>query len=322
MKIIHTSIFENAENYERARIPGIVRAENGELIAYCELRRAPGDWAVIDIGMKKSSDGAKSWGERRILVSSEGVNTVNNPVMIADGNCIHFLYCLNYRRVFYMKSEDAGESWSQSRELTDSIKAQTGDYFWSCIATGPTHGIKTLSGRLIVPLWLAYNKEDEKSHHPSVIAVLYSDDNGDSWHIGKAFGGLSDPSEFAVAQLSSGKLVVNIRHENPERCRAVGELNEDMEICDVTFADFLPDPVCCAGMCSSGDSIFFSNCADATARKMLTLRKLSRELSLTESFLISEEAGYSDIACSDGDKTVYVLYESGKELFCAAVSVN
>lgn len=320
MKIIETSVFETAEEYERARIPGVVCTDSGTVIAYCELRRSDSDWAVIDIGMRKSTDNGKTWSQRKILVSGDNKNTVNNPVMIADGDVLHFICCLNYKKVLYMKSTDEGESWTNVKELTESIKLQTGDFFWSCIATGPTHGIKLSSGRLLVPVWLAFNKEDEKSHHPSVITTLYSDDKGESWKVGKIFDGLTDPSEFCVAEVN-GHIIANIRHENREKCRAVGEISPDTEIFGVKFSENLPDPVCCAGMCALGDELLFSNCANSAHRKNLTLRKLSDDMRIKESLMISESAGYSDVYSSPDQKTACVIYEKEKCLFCAVVSI-
>ncbi len=320
MKVLHTSVFEAAEGYERARIPGIVCTGKGNLVAYCELRRSDSDWAVIDIGMKKSSDGGKSWSDRKILVSGENENTVNNPVMIADGDTLHFLYCVNYKRVFYMKSTDEGESWTEKTELTDSVRQQAGDFFFSCIATGPTHGIMLSSGRLLVPIWMAYNKEDDKSHHPSVISVIYSDDKGKSWKLGEIFNSLSDPSEFSVAEVN-GEVIASIRHENPERLRAVGKISADGEIYDVHLREHLPDPVCCGGLFSYENELLFSNCASKTDREKLILRRLAADISETDSILISEEAGYSDVCAYSPEKTAFILFEKHKQLFITAVSL-
>lgn len=316
--MIEKVVFGKATGYYRARIPGIICTEKGALLAYCELRNSDSDWAVIDIGVRKSTDMGESWSELKIPVSGNKKDTVNNPLMIADGNVIHFLYCLNYKRVFYMKSTDEGESWTMPRELTDSIREQTGDFFWSCIATGPTHGIKTADGALFVPIWLAYNKEDEKSHHPSVISVLYSYDGGESWKIGEIFDGLQDASEFCIAETKAG-VVANIRNENTEGCRAVGEITSAGRIHNVKFVPQLIDPVCCAGMCSAGDRLLFTNCADEERRINLTLKVLDESFNIQNSILLSEVAGYSD-ACTSYDKsTVFVLYEKEREIFFVKV---
>lgn len=320
MDILNTSVFEDAQGYERARIPGLICTASGCLIAYCELRRSDSDWAIIDIGMKKSKDCGKSWSERRIIVSGGKENTINNPVMTADGRRIHFLYCVNYRKVFYMRSEDEGESWSQPAEITDDIRKSVGDFFFSCVATGPTHGIKLSCGTLAVPLWLAYNKEDSKSHHPSVIGLLYSENDGKSWRVGKLSDHLTDASEFCIAEGCDGKIIANIRHENDERCRAQGCINEESEITDIHFNKSLPDPVCCGGMCAYKNDIFFSNCANEKTRTDLTLRKMDSDGNIKESLYLVRDAGYSDVAVSPSGEQIYVLYESGRKI--SLITVN
>lgn len=319
MNIAYTSVFENADGYETARIPGIICTSRDTLIAYCELRRSDSDWAVIDIGMRKSTDGGKSWSERKILVSGGMDNTVNNPVMIADNGCIHFLYCINYKKVYYCRSTDEGISWTEPEEITSQVKKDPEELYVSCIATGPCHGISLPSGRLMVPVWTASNKSDEKSHHPSVIYVIYSDDKGLTWHTGEIFDGLTDASEFAIAFTDSGKIIANIRHENKERFRAVGEVTSDNRLENVSFCRELPDPICCAGMCGDGDGIIFSNCAHKRERKNLTLRRITEDGRIIDSLLIDKNAGYSDVTVSNDKNSMFILYESEKILKCCRV---
>lgn len=321
MKTIKSTTVFSPENYERARIPGIVTLPSGTIVACCELRQSSDDWAVIDIGMRKSRDGGECFSDVKILVSGKGTDTVNNPVMVADGSTLHFLYCVNYRRVFYMKSTDEGESWTSPRELTDIIKEQMKGFFFSCIATGPCHGICLRDGTLLVPVWLAYNREDEKSHHPSVITLLYSRDKGESWCAGEISSELSDPSEFSVAQLPDGRIFANIRHEGEEKCRATAEINGDFLINNIRFCENLPDPVCCAGFVSFKDGFLFSNCNSQSERKLLTLKRLSCDFSTVEELLLCESGGYSDISVSPDGKTAYVLFEKGRELCFFAVEL-
>ncbi|MBQ6897582.1 MAG: exo-alpha-sialidase [Clostridia bacterium] len=314
MRIISNKTVFAEKDYERARIPGIVTLSSGTIITYCELRQASDDWAVTDIGMKKSRDGGKSFSGLKILVSGNGRDTVNNPLMIADGNTLHFLYCINYRRVFYMKSTDEGESWTSPGEFTDCIKELTAPFFWSCIATGPCHGISLSDGTLLVPVWLAYNMDDEKSHHPSVIALLYSRDKGKSWKMGEIDHELSDPSEFSVSQLPDGRISANIRHEGKEHFRAAAEITEDFSINNIRLCRCLPDPVCCAGFIANGDGFLFTNCNSVCKRENLTLKMLTSDFSVAGELLLSIDGGYSDIAVSPDGKAAYVLFEKEKNL--------
>ncbi len=321
MEIKKKNVLENAEGYERARIPGLCLCGN-TIISYCELRRSDSDWAVIDIGMRKSTDGGVTWEERKIVVSGGKEDTVNNPVMAYDGEVLHFLYCRNYSRVFYRKSTDSGESFSEEREITLEIKEKLGNFFFNCIALGPCHITVLSSGRIIVPVWLSYNREDLKSHHPSVIAVLYSDDKGESWNAGKINSQLNDPSEFSVAEDLMGRVTANIRHENPERCRAVADITSEGEIKNIRFIRELPDPICCAGFCSEKEGFLFSNCADEKRRINLTLRRLSENFTVNESLFIDICGGYSDVAYSLEKNEAYVIYECEKNLVLCVVDMN
>lgn len=316
MKLIRESVFETTEEYNHVRIPGIVCTENGTLIAYCELRSG-GDWSVIDIGMRKSFDQGKTWSERKILVSSDGKDTINNPVMISDGKTLHFLYCKNYHNVYYMKSEDEGETFSNLREITDKIRESLGGMFFSCIATGPCHGIKASFGRLLVPVWFAQNKNDDKAHHPSVISVLYSDDKGKSWKVGNVLESLKNASESCIAEFN-GKVILNIRHEG-RRHRAFSQSTDGVNWSKPVLNKSLVDPICCAGFCKADNSLLFTNCASHFSRSKLTLKRLDENCKCEEKLLINKYGGYSDIAFYGGN--AYVLYESKDNLLCATVEI-
>ncbi|MCX6903026.1 MAG: sialidase family protein [Verrucomicrobia bacterium] len=114
------------EGYALYRIPGLVVTAKGTVLAYCEARRKGGDWDMIDIMLRRSTDGGKTWSDRRSMADVPGPKTknplvlgtklanpadvtYNNPVAIADGNgAVHFLFCLEYMRCFYTRSDDDG----------------------------------------------------------------------------------------------------------------------------------------------------------------------------------------------------------------------
>src|SRR4051812_15842547 len=60
------------DGYALYRIPGIVVTPKGTVLAYCEARkRTGGDWDAIDVLLRRSTDGGKTWGERQKLSSVE-----------------------------------------------------------------------------------------------------------------------------------------------------------------------------------------------------------------------------------------------------------
>ncbi|MBR5428478.1 MAG: exo-alpha-sialidase [Clostridia bacterium] len=304
------------KEYFRCRIPGVVALEDGGALLYYECRAGDSDWAATDIGMRRVlPDGTV--GDRVILADGAGHNTMNNPVMIADGDTVHLLYCENYRRVFYRRSVDAGSSWTAAKELTDQIEAGMKGVFFNAFAVGPGHGVRLSGGRLIVPVWFAYNRISPRAHHPSKISALYSDDGGENWALGEIVDTdqLTDPSETAVAELPDGRVIVNIRNENPDKFRrTMTSRDGGLHWENLKIEKSLPDPVCCAGLCRAGDDLLFTNCEHPTERRNLTAKLLSPDGIIKEKMLLSDPAGYSDV-CAFPDGRAYVFFERGRELF-------
>src|SRR5438034_9328662 len=135
-----SEVFEGGKDgYAFYRIPGLVVTSKGTVLAYCEARRSSGDWSAIDIMIRRSTDGGKTWAPRQkiadvpgpkkktpLIVAKEALNTdditYNNPVAIADRDgTVHFLFCLEYMRCFYQRSDDDGITWSKTREITGSF---------------------------------------------------------------------------------------------------------------------------------------------------------------------------------------------------------
>ena len=209
-------IIENhGGKYYHHRIPGIICTGFGSFLAYYESRKTDSDWSEIDIKIIRSTDNGKTWQTVKII-SGEG-QTLNNPVMIADGDSLHFLFCENYKRVFHSVSTDDGETWSVPVEITEVF-----DHIeHTVVALGPGHGLTLPDGTMIIPVWFALNHENKKAHRPSFISTLYSKDNGKTWHAGEIIKSdiLVNPSECAAALLSDDSVVMSIRNENDCRLR-------------------------------------------------------------------------------------------------------
>ena len=298
------------DGYKFFRIPGLVCTSSGKLLAYYECRRDISDWAIIDIAVKTSMDGGENWSKDQILVCGNG-KTVNNPVMFADESEILFMWQEEYHRTFYRKSYDEGENWGEVIEITESLR--TPDYDWTVIACGPGHGTVLSNGRYIVPIWMCSNFEDLKSHHPSVISTIYSDDKGKTWKIGEIIGRdlLVNPSETALVELADGQVIINIRHESSVKRRGIAYSSDRGEHWGKPyFENALPDPVCMGSMVAHNDLVYFTNCNSENARVNLTLYVTSDNGKFWGKLAdISEIGGYSDVAVSPDGKQVYILYE-------------
>lgn len=314
--------------YAQFRIPSVVVTASGAVLACCEARRTCDDWAVIDIHMRRSLDGGRTWEPERGLVdgSREG-KTVNNPVLIAGrGGEVHLLYCVGYARAYVMHSGDDGHTWSAPEELTSVFEAFRADYRWKVIATGPGHGIELSGGRLVVPVWLS--DASEWCHGPSVVSVITSDDRGRTWRRGEIVPPgeeILSPNETAAAELDDGSVLLNMRTINAARGRDPSLARRALTRSPDGAAGWstprlapdLPDPACCGAMLripcgKSGGRILYSGLAgtDASRREDLALFIGSgdgREWS-TYCLLHRGGAAYSDLArASDG--RIFCVYE-------------
>jgi sialidase-1 len=252
------------------RIPGIVRTQQGTLLAYCEARRnGSADWGEIEIHLRRSTDDGLTWeppvqiahhgprieGNPKAKEPNSGAHeqTVNNPVAIVDriSGAIEFLYCVNYARCFSMRSLDDGITWSPPVDITNTFEPFRKHYDWKVIATGPGHGIQLRSGRLIVPIWLAYGKQGD--HAPSASATIYSDDHGQTWTAGDLavpntppFG---NPNESIAAELSNGDVLLLSRNvSKPNRKIVTVSPNGATRWSNPNFHNELYEPICMASL--------------------------------------------------------------------------
>lgn len=60
------------------RIPALVVAPNGNLLAFCEGRQSLRDHGNVDLVMKTSKDSGKTWGPLQLLWNRDN-NTCGNP---------------------------------------------------------------------------------------------------------------------------------------------------------------------------------------------------------------------------------------------------
>jgi len=341
----------------RYRIPGIVVTPKGTVLAYCEARKNnSSDWGEIEVHLRRSIDGGKTWadsqpiahqadrieGNPRKAEGGEHEQTVNNPVAIVDQDtgAIEFLYCINYARCFSMRSTDDGVTWSRPVEIAATFEPFRKHYDWKVIATGPGHGIQMKSGRLVVPIWLAYGKVGD--HSPSAAATIYSDDHGKTWQAGELClpnqGDFNNPNETMIAELSDGRVMLITRSVS-QASRKIITTSADGATgwTKPTFHEQLWEPICMASITAHPSGVLlFSNPhtlgldkagqpipAGRGKRENLCI-KLSRDDGKTwpiNKVLDPGKAAYSDLAVLP-DGTVLCLYERADSITCARFNLD
>ena len=354
----HSVVFPPGFNgIARYRIPGVVVTAKGTVLAYGEARRNGGsDWGEIEVHLRRSTDGGKTWlppqhiahhaerieGNPHKKAGGEREQTVNNPVAIVDRDtgAIEFLYCVNYARCFSMRSTDDGVTWSAPVDITASFEPFRKSYDWKVIATGPGHGIQLRSGRLVVPIWLAYGGIGD--HGPSACGTVFSDDHGKSWRAGEIAipdeGSYGDPNESILAELSEGRVVMISRNESdPNRKLVTFSADGATGWSRPEFHEALWEPRCMAGLVAHPSGVLlFSNPhtlpLDKDGKEIPRGRgkrenlsiKLSRDGGRSWSAGKTLEPGpsaYSDLAVLP-DGTILCLYEKGNSIDCASFSLD
>lgn len=145
--------------YACFRIPAIVRTTEKTLLAFAEGRVLNcGDAADIDLVVKRSTDGGRTWGPLRV-VNEGGGDTHGNPAPVVDRRTGRIVLTQTYnkgrldsascdvpcdRAPHLQFSDDDGLTWSEPRGLGDQIRPAGWNSWY---ATGPVHGIQLTRGR-------------------------------------------------------------------------------------------------------------------------------------------------------------------------------
>lgn len=299
--------------FDQYRIPAMVIMDDGTIVVAYESRRGPGgDFAEIYLTVRRSTDGGKTFGEPvypdhlitdATLERGKDVITWHNPVLIADGETLHLIFCKDYHRAFYCYSEDGGLSFSVPVEITDVLHDLIPS--WTDIATGPGHGLLASDGRLIVPFWVTVM-------NISMVGCIYSDDHGATWKPGFVANGKGRVTlgEPIVVELLDGRFLLNCRNAYDTKGRSMCIVDSTLSsVEEVWCEESLKDPSCMGSTIAWGDDLYFVNCASDKFRVDLTLYKSSDQGKTWEKLLlIDEKGGYADIAVDETG--IYIFYES------------
>lgn len=322
-----------AGTYHTYRIPVVIAASDGTLVAFSEGRvGGQGDAGDIDLLARRSTDGGRTWSED-IVVCDNGKNTCGNPAPVVDeeAGVIHLLMTHNLgtdaeraimegtsegiRGVYYAQSTDNGATWTRPVDISDQVREPD----WRWYATGPVHGIQLKSGphagRLVIPANHSVPAE-ETGPHTYHSHVIYSDDHGATWNLGGTHDAYTN--ESTVVELTDGRLMQNMRSYRGLHQRAVATSTDGgLSWSAATDAEALIEPVCQASLLRYSGAggaypngiLLFSNPASTTRDHMTVRASFDDGQTWPVSRLIYEgSAAYSSLVrLSDG--RIGLLYE-------------
>ncbi|MET8677381.1 sialidase family protein [Streptomyces sp. NPDC004647] len=334
--------------YSCFRIPAVVKSTHGTLLAFAEGRvKNCGDAADIDIVLKRSTDGGRTWGPLQV-VDEGGGDTHGNPAPIVDTRTGRIVLATTYnkgrdddhscdvpcdRTPHLQYSVDDGAEWSQPQDLSDVIRPPEWNSWY---ATGPVHGIQLTCGRHAGRLVFGVNSE---SHDGTRItanhaALVHSDDGGRNWRIGAvdswplATDGTfrQKPSEMALVEQSDGSIHVNGREQDGtdlgHRTYAVsrdggGSFSAPFRALPGLYSPMVQGSLLrLRSKAADGYSrLLFSAPADPDRRRTMTIRSSYDEGRTWEgvdrgSRVTTDWSGYSDMVNISRD-TVGLTYEGG-----------
>ena len=334
------------EGYKSFRIPAIVRAKNGDLMAFCEGRvDGSGDFGNIKIVLKRSSDGGKTWSPLQIVANNDSLQA-GNPAPVVDltdlkfpqGRIFLFYNTGNghemelrngkgHRDVWYKTSTDDGKSWGDATDITLQVNRINQPKInplwnfkedWRTYANTPGHALQFHDGKYKGRIYVAAN-HSSGSPKPELRDYqahgYYTDDHGTAFHLSETVP-FEGSNESTAAQLNNGELMMNSRNQ-VGKYRVVSLSKDGGETWDTAFVDKnLPDPVCEGSLLNIGirkgkPVLAFCNNADKNNRDSLTLRiSFNKGKSWEKNILIEQKStGYSDIV-KLSKKKIGVLYEA------------
>ncbi|MEU9448047.1 sialidase family protein [Streptomyces sp. NPDC048277] len=326
------------EGYASFRIPAVVVSRTGTVLAFCEGRvNSSADYGHIDIVLKRSGDGGRTWGPLQVAAGN-GTDLAGNPApVVLDTGRILLVHVRSAasatedailrgrvsdadgRRVWVQHSDDDGVTWSVPKEITKSVKRDG----WRWYATTPGHGLQLRSGRVVVPgnhsLPPAGTDNGTEGKYNSGHCLL-SDDHGETWYLGyldENTNGYINVNETTAAELPDGRVYFNTRNDSPAPGNRADAHSEDGG--RTLVKPFRPQAGIAAPVCEASvlqlrdpDVLLYSGPADPAFRALMTIRaSADGGTTWRPAYTVDGlPAAYSDLTRIDA-ATVGLLYETG-----------
>ncbi|MEU3931606.1 sialidase family protein [Streptomyces sp. NPDC029044] len=326
------------EGYASFRIPAVVATGTGDLLAFCEGRvGSRDDFGNIDIVLKRSTDGGRTWGPLQVAARNGDALAGNPaPVVLRTGRVllVHVrnaalatedairrgkVSAADRRRVWVRHSDDEGRTWSAPREITQQAKRPE----WRWYATTPGHAIQLNTGRVVVPanhsLPPAGTDNGTEGKYNGGHCLL-SDDEGTTWRIGYVDDdpdGYINANETTAAELPDGRVYFNTRNDSPSPGTRADAHSADGG--RTLVKPFRPQAGLTAPVCEAAvlqlrdpDLLLYSGPADPGFRALMTIRaSTDGGTTWRPAYTVDGlPAAYSDLVRVDAG-TVGLLYETG-----------
>ena len=351
-------------DYHTYRIPAVVRVPRSDgaqrgtpklqqetLLLFLEGRKySSSDFGEVHLLVLRSTDSGKTWSGPRTVYKEETPDrniTIGNPCPVYDSHTgqVWLVFTQDNQQVFVTSSDDEGRSWKKPHNITGAVRPSEWTRYW----TGPGHGLQLQHGpqraRLLFP---SYHLEADGSRITMRSHMVYSDDHGKTWRVGKStrlgkgigevfFKARWVPQgrfvwagcECLAAQLSDGRLYLTVRNQValtgqiPQRKAFASSDDGGATWTPLALHDEVPGLKCQSGLVRlqrgndiEADLLLLSGISKTDTRggnrRDLTVF-LSRDggRSWPNSKLLHEgPTAYSDM-CVLGDGTVLCLYEGG-----------
>lgn len=328
------------------RIPSLAVSRRGVVLAFADLRKGSrSDWAHdIDIVLRRSFDGGKTWKPTQMLASAKGVSMHGGPAVVdaqtgrifkfyryrpnaikRAGDVVKYFdkwVSMGYANLI-IHSDDDGETWSEPRkmQLKHPEKHRVGN---------GGHGVQLPNGRLLI---------NGGSHHGAKDTLrsflFYSDDGGKSWRASPAGQSKGVVVEAATVVLDNGDIMTNHRTEGANR-RVSIYTDGGTKLLRTYLDENLPEPFCHASLaryscaaCDRSSRLLFVNPPNNGSGKFVRGKRVNLTMRLSDdeggSWPVSKSicagpSGYSDTVVLP-DKTILCLFENGKKAYNDQISV-
>lgn len=278
--ISHQDLFNTSmvQGVSCFRIPAIVTAPNGDLIAAIDERvpncgdlNRSGD---INIVVRRSADNGKTWSGIETVVNFPLGLSASDPSMIVDRDTKEIILFYNYmdyekeRDIYYLhvvKSKDNGKTWSKPEDITKQIAKPEWHKDFKFITSG--RGIQTKDGKLLHTL----------VNLSKGLFIFGSDDHGKTWYFIDT--PIKPADESKIIELADGTWMVNAR-VNTGGMRYVHTSSDEGKTWNSRPEPKLIDPGCNASIIRytakadgyNKNRILFSNAKMEKGRMNLTIR--------------------------------------------------